>query len=96
MSDITNPNDVKNLSETIDFSELSFEEALDRLDKLVLRMQARDLSLEESMDLFQEGTKLVKHSRDKLEQAEQKVSVLLKNAQGEVEEQDFLEDEDAK
>ncbi|MCB1644335.1 MAG: exodeoxyribonuclease VII small subunit [Pseudomonadales bacterium] len=54
-----------------------FEESLARLEGLVSRMEAGDLSLEESLQTFEEGIKLTRECQQALAAAEQKVALLL-------------------
>lgn len=56
---------------------LSFEESLHELDTIVQHLEQGDLSLEESMTLFERGLALSKLSQDKLQTAEQKIKILL-------------------
>ncbi|MAV27689.1 MAG: exodeoxyribonuclease VII small subunit [Gammaproteobacteria bacterium] len=60
-----------------------FENALERLEALVVRMESGDLSLEESMHTFEEGVKLTRECQQALQEAELKVNELVKK-QGEV------------
>jgi exodeoxyribonuclease VII small subunit len=57
--------------------ELSFEEALGKLENNVRTLEVGDLSLEESLNIFEEGMRLSKLCSVKLEQAEQKIEILL-------------------
>lgn len=62
---------------------LSFEEALGELDTIVQQLEQGDLSLEESMAVFERGLKLSQLSQQKLQGAEQKVQMLInQNGQG--------------
>ena len=54
-----------------------FEEALEKLSALVEKMESGDLSLEESLKLFEEGIKLSKDCQKALSDAEKKVQALL-------------------
>ena len=64
---------------------LSFEESLSELDTIVNSLEQGDLSLEESMALFERGLNLSQVSQTKLQAAEQKVKILLeKNGQQEL------------
>ena len=54
-----------------------FEEALEKLSALVEKMESGDLSLEESLKIFEEGIKLSKHCQNALSDAEKKVQELL-------------------
>ena len=56
---------------------LSFEESLNELDTIVQSLEQGELSLEESMALFERGLNLSQISQVKLQAAEQKVQILL-------------------
>ncbi|PCH96499.1 MAG: exodeoxyribonuclease VII small subunit [Gammaproteobacteria bacterium] len=56
---------------------LSFEESLGELDTIVQSLEQGELSLEESMALFERGLNLSQVSQTKLQAAEQKVKILL-------------------
>ena len=66
-----------------------FETALKRLETLVKELEKPDLPLEKSMELFQEGSKLVALCRGILDQAEQEVKVLLEGSDGQMKEEDL-------
>tara|TARA_B100001093_G_C26174005_1_gene736972 strand:+ start:14 stop:250 length:237 start_codon:yes stop_codon:yes gene_type:complete len=53
-----------------------FEEALEKLSALVEKMESGDLSLEESLKIFEEGIKLSKDCQNALADAEKKVQAL--------------------
>jgi len=75
---------------------LSFEKALEDLEKIVEKLEKGGLSLSESLALFEKGVKLARFLREELEKAEKKVEILLKDEKGEVKEKPFeLEKEDA-
>lgn len=67
--------------------DLSFEEALQELEQTVARLEAGDLTLEESLALFEQGQKLSAHCQYVLEQAQLRVEVL--TADGEIVEKDI-------
>ena len=54
-----------------------FEEALEKLSALVEKMESGDLSLEDSLKIFEEGIKLSKDCQNALSDAEKKVQALL-------------------
>ena len=54
-----------------------FEESLEKLSRLVEKMESGDLSLEESLKIFEEGIKLSKDCQNALNEAEKKVQALL-------------------
>ena len=62
--------------------QIQFEEAFKRLDEIVTKLDSGDLSLEESMTLFEEGITLTKTCKTRLEAAEQKIQLLLKDSDG--------------
>ena len=72
-----------------DFANLKFEEALARLEGIVTRLEGGDLPLEEALGVFEEGVRLTRHCSRRLSEAERKVSILMKNAQGQLEERPF-------
>ena len=55
-----------------------FEKALEELEKIVKKMEEGNMSLEESLKAFEEGIKLSRFCADKLDEAERKVKVLLR------------------
>jgi len=55
-----------------------FEEALGRLEDIVKRMEAGDMTLEESLKAFEEGIKLARLCSRRLDEAERRVEMLLK------------------
>ena len=63
--------------------KVSFEEALNRLEEIVGRLEDGEISLEESMKTFEEGKELVKLCLQKLDEAEKKIVKLQKNKDGE-------------
>lgn len=75
-------------------NELSFEEALSELEQVVTNLQRSDLTLDNSLQLFQRGNYLVQICRRKLDQAEQEVKILLADSSGQEVEEDFLQPEE--
>jgi exodeoxyribonuclease VII small subunit len=55
-----------------------FEEALGRLEDIVRRMEAGDMTLEKSLKAFEEEIKLARLCSRKLDEAERRVEILLK------------------
>ena len=60
--------------------ELTFEKGLERLEKIVRELEQGELPLERSLELFEEGMKLSGNCRKQLEEAENKVELLVKRA----------------
>ncbi|WP_206483479.1 exodeoxyribonuclease VII small subunit [Thalassotalea sp. G2M2-11] len=56
---------------------LSFEESLNELEAIVQNLEKGELSLEDSMALFERGLNLSKVSQDKLKEAEQRIQILM-------------------
>ena len=69
---------------------MTFEESLNELDTIVQSLEQGELSLEESMSLFERGLNLSQLSQVKLKAAEQKVNILL-DKNGSAELTDFLQ-----
>jgi exodeoxyribonuclease VII small subunit len=60
-----------------------FETALKRLEEIVKKLEGGDLTLDASLELFEEGIQLSRLCHLKLGQAERRVEILLKNNDGE-------------
>jgi len=61
-----------------------FERSLARLEEVVQKLENANLSLDEAMKLFEEGVELSRECQKQLEQAEGRVEVLLKKADGKI------------
>ena len=61
-----------------------FEDALNKLEKIVSKLEEGDIPLEESLKLFEEGIRLSRFCNQKLDEAEKKVETLLKNKEGDL------------
>ena len=59
-----------------------FERSLARLEEVVSKLESPQLSLDEAMKLFEEGVELSRECQKQLEQAEGRVEILLKKADG--------------
>ena len=70
-----------------------FEASIEKLEKLVEKMEDGDLTLEESLKFFEEGVKLTRECQQALVDAEQKVRVLMEEG-GEVTSTDFEVDDE--
>jgi exodeoxyribonuclease VII small subunit len=58
---------------------MSFEEAMEKLESIVDRLEAGDVPLETAIDLFQEGMKLSQLCGGKLDQVEKRIETLLES-----------------
>ena len=56
--------------------ELTFEEALSRLEEIVRALESGQSKLEDSLALYEEGIRLSRACNEKLDSAEQKIKVL--------------------
>lgn len=63
--------------------ELSFEEAVKSLEKVVAQLEQEDVPLEKAIELYQEGMSLSKLCDEKLQNAQDKVVKILNNNQEE-------------
>ncbi|MCX7634812.1 MAG: exodeoxyribonuclease VII small subunit [Syntrophales bacterium] len=61
-----------------------FEDAMNRLEEIVHRMETGELSLDESLKAFEEGIKLARFCSKKLEEAEKRIELLVRDEQGEL------------
>ena len=75
-------------------AEKKFEAALTRLEEIVKELEQGDLPLEQSLKLFEEGIKLSRICNSRLEDAERRVEVLLKDEAGKIVAQPFNEEEE--
>lgn len=63
--------------------EPTFEQALAQLEQIVQKLEKGELPLEESLRHYEEGIRLSRLCHAKLEEAEGRIEVLLKDARGE-------------
>ncbi len=63
-------------------AEKSFEASLAELEGIVEQLEAGDLPLERSLELFEQGVKLSRECQKRLDTAERKVEVLMKGSNG--------------
>ncbi len=60
----------------------TFEASLNELEKIVKQLEDGDLPLEESLKLFENGIRLSRECRERLTNAERRIEVLMKEADG--------------
>lgn len=63
---------------------IDFETSLAQLEQLVTAMESGEMSLEESLKSFEQGVKLTRECQQALQEAEQKVELLLQNGKGDL------------
>lgn len=73
-------------------NELSFEEAMEQLEKIVDTLEEGDIPLEKAINYYQEGMKLSKLCHDKLTNVQEQM-VQIMNEQGELEMFDLREED---
>ncbi len=69
--------------------EKAFEEALKELEEIVNRLEQGDLPLEEALQLFEQGVKLSRVCHTRLDEAQKRVEILLKDEAGKMTSQPF-------
>ena len=70
-------------------SDKSFEESLAELEKIATEIEKGDLGLEQAISEFEKGIKLSKECSEKLDDAEKRINILVKNENGEMTEEEF-------
>jgi exodeoxyribonuclease VII small subunit len=63
-------------------NKTNFESSLKELERIVEQLEAGDLPLERSLELFEQGVQLSRDCQKRLDEAERKVEVLLKGSDG--------------
>ncbi|WP_244269504.1 exodeoxyribonuclease VII small subunit [Natronincola ferrireducens] len=72
---------------------MSYEKALKRLEEVVEQLENKELSLDDGLNLFQEGIDLYRLCNDKLNEAEGKITMMVEE-KGEIEEIPFTDGEE--
>ena len=60
----------------------TFEASLEALEQIVHELESGDLPLEKSLELFEDGIRLSRQCQERLNQAERRIEVLLRDNQG--------------
>ena len=68
----------------------TFEKAMEKLEKIVQELESADLPLEKAIKKFEEGVQLSKFCSEKLDETEKKITILLKDQNGQVFEKPFI------
>ncbi len=76
----------------MDLKIKDFESALKSLEEIVGQLESGDLTLDRALELFEEGIKVSCYCSSKLDEAERKVEVLIKTADGRLKETSFSEE----
>ncbi len=67
----------------------SFEEQIAELEQIINELENGNLNLDDSVAKFEEGMKISKECNKMLESAEKKITILLNNENGEIQEENF-------
>ncbi len=73
--------------------KLNFEETIKQLEEIAKELEKGDLDLDSSVNKFEEGMKLSKKCNDFLENAEKRITVLLKDG-NDIKEENFTQEEE--
>ena len=65
-----------------DATPKTFESSLDELERIVRELEQGELPLERSLELFEQGVKLSRECQDRLNQAERRIEILMRDSQG--------------
>jgi exodeoxyribonuclease VII small subunit len=71
-------------------ANLTFEQALKRLEEIVEALETEDLDLDKSLQFFEEGVYLSRHCNEQLQAAEKRIDVLLSKDDGTLTAEPFL------
>jgi len=74
--------------------DLNFEDSIEKLENIANDLEKGNLNLDESVEKFEQGIKLSKKCNEFLEKAEKKISILIKDENNEIIEEDFKKEND--
>jgi exodeoxyribonuclease VII small subunit len=60
----------------------TFETSLEELERIVRELEQGELTLEKSLELFEQGVKLSRDCQERLSQAERRIEILMRDNQG--------------
>ena len=72
--------------------QMTFEEAMQRLEQIVRAMERGEVALEESLKLFQEGTELVRNCQKLLDEAQLQIKKIMTAPDGSPVEEEFQDE----
>ena len=70
-------------------NDLNFEETMQELENIVKELEEGKLNLDDSIKKFEQGIKLSNSASKYLEDAEKKITILIKDKEGEITEEEF-------
>lgn len=71
------------------YENLSYEEAISELEKIIQKLENGNVGLEDSLELYKDGTQLASLCSDKLAAAEKQIMMLTRSADGKMVENEF-------
>ena len=74
--------------------DINFEDNMKKLEEIANELEKGDLDLDTSVKKLEEGMKISKECSDILEKAERKITMLIKNSNGELVEENFVQTEE--
>lgn len=72
----------------------SFEDKMKKLEEIANELEKGELNLDDSVAKFEEGMKLSKECSEMLEKAEKKITMLIKDDDGNLSEEKFVQNEE--
>ena len=72
----------------------SFEEKMKKLEEIAVELEKGNLDLDSSVSKLEEGMKISKECSEMLEKAEKKITMLIKGDNGELAEENFVQNEE--
>ena len=72
----------------------TFEQSMKKLEQIVQKLESGDLPLEEAMQKFEEGIKLSRLCSKKLDETENKITLLLQDQKGNISEKPFFSEDE--
>ena len=73
---------------------VSFEEKMKKLEEIAAELEKGDLDLDSSVSKFEAGMRISKECNEMLEKAEKKITMLIKAENGELVEENFVQNEE--
>lgn len=74
--------------------KISFEDNMKKLEEIATELEKGDLDLDTSVSKFEQGMKLSKECSEILEKAEKKITMLIKGDNGDITEENFVQNEE--
>ena len=69
----------------------TFEQSMKQLEQIVQDLESGDMPLEKAIKKFEEGIQLSKYCTEKLDESEKRITILMKDASGNVSDMPFAE-----